>query len=110
MRNERASKRTARAALVVATLVLAACRSSDDAGLILGTLERDRIELVAEASELVREIAVREGDVVKAGELVAQLDDRRLRIDLAGTEAEIARLDALLEEQRAGARAEELDE
>src|SRR5687768_161235 len=98
------------ATLAVAAAMSGGCNRSDDASLILGTLERDRVELVAEASEPLLEIAVREGDVLKAGDLVAQLDDRRIRIDLAGAEAEIARLEAVLAEQRAGARAEELDE
>lgn len=111
MRTDRVGRRALRLVLVAAAFgSLAACDRGGDPALILGTLERDRVELVAEASEPLLEIAVREGDVLKAGDLVAQLDDRRLRIDLAGAEAEIARLEAVLAEQRAGARAEELDE
>jgi HlyD family secretion protein len=76
----------------------------------LGTLEWDRVELVAEASEPVRDIAVREGDAVAAGDLLLRLDDRRARAELAQAEAEIARLDALLDEQRNGARPEAIAE
>ena len=76
----------------------------------LGTLERERIELVAEAAEPIVEIAVREGDAVAAGALVARLDDTRLRAEAAAAAAEAARLAALLDEQRAGARSEALDE
>jgi HlyD family secretion protein len=76
----------------------------------LGTLEWDRVELVAEASEPVLEIAVREGDAVAAGDLLLRLDDRRARAELAQAEAEIARLDAVLDEQRHGARIEAIAE
>jgi HlyD family secretion protein len=94
---------------LAAGLLLAACggRAPPTA---LGTLEWDRVELVAEASEPVLEIAVREGDVVAAGALVLRLDDRRARAELAQAEAELARLDAVLDEQRRGARPEAIAE
>ena len=76
----------------------------------LGTLEWDRIELVAEAAEPIVEIAVREGDAVAQGALVARLDDTRLQSEAAAAEADAGRLRAVLAEQRAGARVEELDE
>ncbi|HSC46776.1 MAG TPA: HlyD family efflux transporter periplasmic adaptor subunit [Gammaproteobacteria bacterium] len=52
-----------------------------------GTLERDRIELVAEDQEPVVEIAVHEGDRVKAGQLILRLDDSRYRTLVAQTRA-----------------------
>lgn len=52
---------------------LSAC--GDDSGLPLtGTLERDRIDLVAEAQEPIVQVAVHEGERVKAGDLILQLD------------------------------------
>ena len=64
--------------LVACGALLAAC--GHDAPLPLnGTLERDRIELVAEDQEPVAEIAVHEGDSVKAGQLLLRLDDSRYR-------------------------------
>ena len=42
-------------------LVVAGCSPGDDA-VLLGTLERDRLELVAEAHEPIVELLVREGD------------------------------------------------
>lgn len=39
-----------------------------------GTVERDRIDLVAEAQEPIEDFAVREGESVKAGQLILQLD------------------------------------
>lgn len=67
----------------LAALVLGLSACSDDTALPLtGTLERDRIELVAEAQEPIVEIPVHEGDRVKAGQIILQL----------GTESYAARL------------------
>lgn len=79
-------KRLALIALSALTLLLAAC--GDDTALPLtGTLERDRIELSAEAQEPITDIPVHEGDQVKAGQLVLQLDDSRTRAQLAQAKA-----------------------
>ena len=60
--------------ILIIALVLSAC--GDDTALPLtGTLERDRMELVAEAQEPIVQIAVHEGDRVKAGDLILKLDD-----------------------------------
>src|ERR1700741_1402098 len=56
----------------MAVLPLAGCGGGDPA--LLGTLERDRVELVAEAQEPIVEVAVREGDSVAAGQLLLKLD------------------------------------
>ena len=55
-----------------AHFALAACGDGDDA--LLGTLERDRLELVAEDQQTILEVAVREGEAVEAGELLLRLD------------------------------------
>ena len=89
-------------------LLLAACRGEEEP-VALGTLEWDRVELVAEAAEPIVELAVREGDAVEGGALVARLDDTRLRDEANAADAEAQRLRALLDEQRAGARREQLD-
>ena len=49
--------------LLTGTLTLSACSDSYDSQ-ILGTLERDRLELIAESNEPIVEISVREGDAV----------------------------------------------
>jgi HlyD family secretion protein len=67
--------------LAALAVILTAC--GDDTALPLtGTLERDRIELVAEAQEPIVAIPVHEGDRVKAGQVILQL----------GTESYAARL------------------
>jgi HlyD family secretion protein len=67
-------------------LFIAACDNNSSLPLP-GTLERDRIELVAEAQEPIQSVAVHEGDRVKAGQLILQLDDSRYRALLAEAQA-----------------------
>jgi len=75
-------------------MVLAFCGCSGDAGeRLLGTLERDRLELIAESPEPIVEVAVREGDRVSAGQ-------RLLRLDPASTDADLAQARAGVEQAR----------
>jgi HlyD family secretion protein len=69
-----------RRALALATAALAAvgCAKGEEPRFV-GTLERDRIELTAEAPEPIVDRPVPEGSFVKAGDLVLRLDDERLR-------------------------------
>lgn len=72
--------------LCLLTLELSAC--GDDSALPLpGILERDRIELVAEAQEPIVEIAVHEGDAVKAGQLILRLDGSRYAAQVTAAQA-----------------------
>ena len=72
--------------LPIAVLLLAAC-GREDALPLPGTLERDRMELVAEDQEPIVNIAVHEGDSVKAGQLILQLGDIRYLTLLQQAEA-----------------------
>ncbi|MGH7338247.1 MAG: biotin/lipoyl-binding protein, partial [Myxococcota bacterium] len=67
--------------LFATSLWLAACGGGDEA--LLGTLERDRIELVSETQQTIVEVAVREGESVAHGQLL-------LRIDASAAEARLA--------------------
>ena len=69
------------AALLVAVAVTG-CGGPAPTDVALGTLERDRIELTAEAREPIVEMTVREGAHVKAGDLLLQLDDATIRTRL----------------------------
>jgi HlyD family secretion protein len=97
-----------RALPILAVCLLAACGKTQEP-VVLGTLEWDRISLPAEASEPVLELDVAEGAMVKAGDRLLRLDDRRLGAKLAQAQAEQARAEALLSEMAHGARPEELD-
>ena len=96
--------------LAALVLALAACDRDEERGVLLGTLEWDRIELVAEASEPVLEIAVHEGDAVTSGQVLVRLDPRRAELELELARAEHSRLLALREEQQHGARPEAIAE
>ena len=83
---------------LVGSLLLAACVRHDESTLP-GTLERDRVELVADASEAIVSLPFAEGATVKAGDVVV-VQDRELsasrldaaRADLAGAEARVEEL------------------
>jgi len=93
---------------LAASLLLGACTAPPDAA--LGTLERDRISLPAPVSERIVAIPVREGDTVQAGDTVIELEPQRTAARLDIARAEVARLQAALEEARQGARSERIDE
>jgi HlyD family secretion protein len=87
-------------------LGLPACGGGD--GQAVGTLERDRLELIAEASEPIAEIAVREGDTVEAGALLLRLDGSRFAALVAQAEGARDRAAARLAELRRGPRSEQI--
>jgi len=95
--------------LSLAVLSLAAsfaCR--DDGELAVGTLERDRIELIAEANEPIAEILVREGERVAEGAPIVRLSPERLRAQREAAEQRAATAAARLAEAERGPRAEQI--
>lgn len=94
-------------AWLLVLLPLAGCSDSPPA--MPGTLEWDRIALPAEVSEPVLRWAVAEGDTVGAGEVLLELDGRRLEARLERARGELDRAEAQLAELRHGAREETLD-
>jgi HlyD family secretion protein len=99
-------------ALVVIALVgwVILNRNSDDAAVIgaSGTIEGTEADLGFQLGGRVAEVLVREGDAVRAGQILARLDQAELeaRKSAAVAQAEAAR--ALLAELERGARPEEL--
>ena len=89
-------------------LALAACTPAPEGA--LGSLERDRITLPAPVSERIARIAVREGDAVRAGDTVLELESERSDARLLAAQAEVARLDSALAEARNGPRPDQIDE
>lgn len=82
-----------------------------DAGppVAVGTLERHRIELRAERQEPVVRLAVAEGDSVGSGDVIAELDDRRVKAMLVQAESSRDLAAARLAEVVRGARPETID-
>lgn len=76
---------------------------------MLGTLEWDRVGVVAEVSEPILDIAVIEGDAVHAGDPILRLDPRRSDAQLAQAQADRRRAQAALDELRHGTRIETID-
>ena len=75
---------------------------------MLGDLEWDRASVAAEVSEPIVRIAVTEGQVVHAGDLILQLDPRRIEADLAWAQARADQAQAELDELRHGPRSESI--
>lgn len=88
-------------------LLLAGCSQREDVA--LGTLEWDRIALPAPVAEKIVAIHVVEGQRVKPGQVLMQLDPAQTRARLAATEAVVARQAAALMELEEGPRIEEVE-
>lgn len=97
-------------AIAVAVAGLAAAACGGDGQALLGTLERDRIELIAEAREPIVEVAVREGDAVAEGQLLLRLDTTAIDARLAEARSNAVQAERRLAELVAGARSEQVRE
>jgi HlyD family secretion protein len=95
-----------RAVVAIQALALAGCDDGSDA--LLGTLERDRVELVAEAQETILEVRVREGEAVKTGQLLLRLDPSSAAARLDQAEANALAAERRHAEYVAGARKEQV--
>lgn len=74
----------------------------------LGLLASDRIELIADVSEPIKEILVAEGQGVVAGQLMIVMDSQRIDAQLLMLQATESRLISRLEELENGPREEEI--
>ena len=95
---------------IVAALALSACAGGDDPQEVLGTLERDRLELIAESNERLVELFVEEGDRVTAGALLARQEAGAMEPRLAQSRASLAEAERRLGDLVEGPRAREIDE
>ena len=86
--------------------LLAGCVQSTPTA--LGTLEWDRITVPAPAAEVIATVEVREGQQVKAGAVLMQLDPARGDAQFAAAQADTARAQAQLEELKIGPRQEQI--
>jgi HlyD family secretion protein len=102
--------RASHCALLPVLAALLGCSGGDDALPAVGTLERDRLELVAESSEPVIARPVEEGSPVEAGALVVALDPTRLEAQASRAGSARDRAAARLAELRRGPRHERIEE
>ena len=77
---------------------------------MLGTLERDRLELIAESNERLVELFVEEGDRVTAGALLARQEAGAMEPRLAQSRASLAEAERRLGDLVEGPRSREIDE
>jgi HlyD family secretion protein len=94
--------------LICCCLVLLACAKPPVE--VLGTLERDRITLPTPVFERIADIKVREGDRVRAGDIVLVLESQRSRARLDALAGDVSRLRSTLQEARVGPRPEAIAE
>jgi HlyD family secretion protein len=96
--------------LVVATMAAVAGCPGESPQQVLGTVERDRLELVAESNERIVEIAVREGDRVAAGALLVRQEAGTAQARIDQAKAAQAETERRLADLVAGPRRREVDE
>ncbi len=99
--------KTTLSALAALTL-LASCAADTNPNLVVGELASDRHELTAEVSEPILAIAISEGEVVVAGQILIEQDSTRATARLAEAEAVLAQYQARLEELVRGPRSEQI--
>jgi len=101
-------RRTHRAAALVLAVLAAACRNGGDPNVVVlsGRLEAPMVDLAPKVAGRVVEVKVKEGDRVKAGDLIARLDlgETALAVerDQRGLESSRARYEDLQAGSRAG--------
>jgi HlyD family secretion protein len=98
---------TARGAVVRSGAALCALAwlggcARDDEDTLPGTLERDRVELVADANEFIVSLPLAEGATVKAGDVIVVQDAALSSAELAAGRAQLAEAEARVEELKNG--------
>lgn len=101
----RKTRITAAGLMLLSLLLLFAC-SKQDEGLLVGTLERERIELKAESNEPIISRHVSDGQAVQAGDLVLQQDPSKPRARLDQYIAQRDQAAARMAELKRGPRSE----
>jgi HlyD family secretion protein len=89
------------ALLALATAFSTSC-ARHDVDVLPGTLERDRVELVAEAAETIVALPFSEGATVKAGDVIVVQDRTVSTAEVDAARAQLAEAEARLEELKNG--------
>ena len=94
--------------LFILIVLLSACNKHPQK-IALGTLERERIAHTATVNEVVVDLPIAQGSMVKKGSLLVRLDNTLQKTRVSKAEAEVAQAEANLEKLRSGARIEEVE-
>jgi len=97
------------ATIAVFVLMLSACKPAETTYMV-GTLERDRVELKVENGEPIITIDVQDGQTVTAGDIVLTQDNKRAQANLAQMEGMRDQAAARLAELVRGPRQESIEE
>lgn len=89
--------------LAVTAAILSACARQDE-NTLPGTVERDRVELAAEADEFIVSLPFAEGARVKAGDIIVVQDRALSTAELDGARAQLAEAESRVEELKNGPR------
>lgn len=98
------------AILLALNVSLAACGSRDTPPEVLGTVERDRLELIAESNERIVQIDVHEGDRVAADSILLRQEAGTMQSRLDAARAGMAEAERRLADLVEGPRRREIDE
>lgn len=93
---------------IIAVLVVTVGCAGEQPPQFLGTLERDRLELIAESQEPIVETPVTEGQRVVAGQVLLRLDPAAFEQRLAQARAGVAQAERRLAELVTGPRREQI--
>lgn len=96
--------------IVVPVLALITACESGEVTYMVGTLERDRVEVSVESNEPILAIHVTDGQILKAGDLILEQDPARLENLLAQQKATRDQAAARLAELKRGPREETIRE
>jgi len=95
--------------ILILLITLTACDNTEETYMV-GTLERDRVEVSVESSEPIVAIHVQDGQMLKAGDMILEQDPTRLKQTLAQQVALRDQSAARLAELQRGPRAETIRE
>lgn len=106
---------TAAAALAIAaslavTWVVQRLPGEDSAVTVAGTIEGLQVDVSAKIPGRIAELAVKQGDQVRRGQLLVRLESRDLAAELSRSEAAARAAEATLRDLEAGSRPEEIHE
>lgn len=103
MKRPRAATSPGAAILPLALMFAAGCAQHDE-DTLPGTVERDRVELAAEADEFIVALPFAEGAQIKAGDVIVVQDRALSAAELDAARAQLAQAEARVAELRNGPR------
>lgn len=95
--------------LLAAVLLLPGCNGREAQLSANGTIEATQVRVVAEVSGQLKELAVTEGDRVKAGQILARLDASTYQTQMEQAQAAVDSAGAGLAEARSGSRTQDIE-